>query len=95
LKRWFIKFERFITEGECLLIKNPNVGSNFSKYNLVGNGSKLSLSYKTTVTRCASFGGSNYGFSFTSFDRLVNNCVSPDKTVGMFKLHFAQILSSL
>jgi hypothetical protein len=84
LKKWFVKFERFMIEAECLFIKNPAVVTNFSRYPVVSSNDKLNLSYKTTVTRCFDFGGSIFGFDFTSLECLSNNRIPSGKIIGTF-----------
>jgi hypothetical protein len=73
-------------EADCLFIKNPAVGTNFARYPVVAGNDKLNLSYKTTVTRCFDFGGSIFGFNFTSLDLLSNNRIPGGSIIGNFSL---------
>jgi hypothetical protein len=81
LKKWFLKYERFTFEQECFFINSPTVGTNFSRYHVVDNNDKLNLSYKTTVVHCHDFGGSIFGFDFTSLDLLANNRIPSGKII--------------
>ncbi|KAJ9551044.1 hypothetical protein OSB04_015089 [Centaurea solstitialis] len=61
LQKWIPKFKNLLHEGAAIFIKNPTIARHVSKYKLIDNTKKLSLYYKTSVTKCLDFSGSLYG----------------------------------
>ncbi|XP_076925161.1 replication protein A 70 kDa DNA-binding subunit C-like [Bidens hawaiensis] len=71
LKKFIYKFERYISEDMCYIIKNVSVGNYSSNYKYVDNEKKVNLFLKSTVTPCEDFGGDLHGFKFHNIDSLI------------------------
>jgi hypothetical protein len=66
------------------LIKNPSVGINMAKMKYVNHANKVTLSFKTTITKCDDFHGPVNAFNFTSFQELHNKSIPEFSIVGMY-----------
>ncbi|XP_076913682.1 uncharacterized protein LOC143572392, partial [Bidens hawaiensis] len=66
LKKFIYKFERYLAENACYIIKNVSVGDYGTKYKYVDNDKKVNLFLKSIVTPCEDFGGDLHGFKFQS-----------------------------
>ncbi|KAD3337490.1 hypothetical protein E3N88_33010 [Mikania micrantha] len=82
LKKWFFRFEKYLNESDCLLIKRPSLGINLSKYKFVDNPNKLNFNYQTYVSKCNDFVGQEHGFSFSSFQTVKDNLLPENITIG-------------
>ncbi|KAD7477141.1 hypothetical protein E3N88_00277 [Mikania micrantha] len=60
LKKWFFRFENYLNENDCLLIKRPSLGINLSKYKFVDNPNKVNFNYQTYVSKCNDFKGQEH-----------------------------------
>jgi hypothetical protein len=83
-KRLFFKFERFLIENSSLIIRNPGVGVNSSKYKYAPNPNKLCLNMNTQVSEYHGFQGPDFGFSFVPFQRILDREVDEYVTIGIF-----------
>ncbi|XP_076912258.1 replication protein A 70 kDa DNA-binding subunit A-like [Bidens hawaiensis] len=72
LKKFIYRFERYIFEDMCYIIKNVSVGDYGSNYKYVDNDKKVNLFLKSTVTPCEDFGGDLHGFKFHQIDSLID-----------------------
>ena len=76
------KFKILLHEGAAIFIKNPTIAQHASKYKLIDNTNKLSLYYKTLVTKCLDFNGSLFGFSFVNYENVISKMVPEREAVG-------------
>ncbi|KAK9053969.1 hypothetical protein SSX86_025044 [Deinandra increscens subsp. villosa] len=83
LKRWFSRFEQYLEENACLLIKNPNLGLNNAKYKYSDNVNKVCLGSETYVKKCHDFHGPKHGFFFNSFQSIKAEEVSEFTTIDV------------
>ncbi|KAJ9541776.1 hypothetical protein OSB04_028282 [Centaurea solstitialis] len=83
LQKWISKFKKLLHEGAAIFIKNPTIARHVSKYKLIDNTNKLSLYYKTSVTKCLDFNGSLYGFSFAKYQNVISKMVPEHATVDV------------
>ncbi|XP_076925698.1 replication protein A 70 kDa DNA-binding subunit C-like [Bidens hawaiensis] len=83
LKRYIYKFERYLAEKTCYIIKNVSVGDYSTKYKYVDNDKKVNLFLKSTVTPCEDFGGDLHGFKFQSIDDLIDMVTKPNTIVDV------------
>ncbi|KAD7117854.1 hypothetical protein E3N88_05122 [Mikania micrantha] len=81
LKKWFFRFEKYLNENDCLLIKRPSLGLNQSKYKFVDNPNKVNFNYQTYVSKCNDFVGQEHGFSFSSFQNVIDNLLPENITI--------------
>ncbi|XP_076892899.1 replication protein A 70 kDa DNA-binding subunit C-like [Bidens hawaiensis] len=85
LKRFIYKFERYLSENACYIIKNVSVGDYSTKYKYVDNDKKVNLFLKSTVTPCEDFGGDLHGFKFQSIDALIDMVTKPNTIVAKYQ----------
>ncbi|KAD4585515.1 hypothetical protein E3N88_23116 [Mikania micrantha] len=83
LKKWFFRFEKYLNESDCLLIKRPSLGINLSKYKFVDNPNKVNFNYQTYVSKCNDFVGQEHGFSFSSFQNVKDNLLPENITIDV------------
>ncbi|KAL8257648.1 hypothetical protein R6Q59_029689 [Mikania micrantha] len=83
LKKWFFRFEKYLNESDCLLIKRPSLGINLSKYKFVDNPNKVNFNYQTYASKCNDFVGQEHGFSFSSFQTVKDNLLPENITIDV------------
>ncbi|KAD4981811.1 hypothetical protein E3N88_18482 [Mikania micrantha] len=76
------RFEKYLTEDACLLIKKLSLGFNLAKNKFVDNSNKVCFNYQTYFSKCSDFDGPKYGFSFSSFTSIIDNRVPENITIG-------------
>ncbi|KAD6453345.1 hypothetical protein E3N88_08050 [Mikania micrantha] len=79
-KKYLIKFQKLLKEGDCFIIRKPSLGDNMNPYKILNHPYKVHLNWGSTVVKCMDFRGTQYGFSFSPFEQLIQNSVA-DNTI--------------
>ncbi|KAL4592690.1 hypothetical protein LXL04_005693 [Taraxacum kok-saghyz] len=71
---------KLLEEYAAVYIEKPTIGLNVGSYRNVENQHKLYFYYTTKVSRCNDFNGPVHGFSFATFQSLMENSIPKDVT---------------
>ncbi|KAD4385891.1 hypothetical protein E3N88_26060 [Mikania micrantha] len=75
-KKYLIKFQKLLKDGDCFIIRKPSLGDNMSPYKILNHPYKVHLHWGSTVVKCMEFRGTQYGFSFSPFEQFIQNSKS-------------------
>ncbi|KAL6513776.1 hypothetical protein OROMI_034535 [Orobanche minor] len=67
LTKWWNLFERFFTEGQVLLIKNPTLGQSGGNWKYISNPVKVCMNRTIEVQISNNWNGQLHGFCFQDF----------------------------
>ncbi|KAD7479021.1 hypothetical protein E3N88_02157 [Mikania micrantha] len=93
-KKYLIKFQKLLKEGDCFIIRKPSLGDNMDPYKILNHPYKVHLNWGSTVVKCMDFRGTQYGFSFSPFEQLIQNSVADNTILGKGRIIYVTLWDS-